>query len=86
MAKAHTSKTNLPPLPDTYELALQELEQLVGTIESGAMPLDALLSSYQRGAQLLGFCRARLDAVDQQVRLLDGTPVDASDAQEDGDA
>jgi exodeoxyribonuclease VII small subunit len=85
MAKAPSSKTTLPPLPETYELALQELEQLVGTIESGAMPLDELLSAYQRGAQLLAFCRARLDAVDRQVRLLDGTPVSA-DEEEAGDA
>ena len=84
MAKAPSSKTNTPPLPETYEQALQELEQLVGTIESGAMPLDDLLSAYQRGAQLLSFCRARLDAVDQQVRLLDGTAIEAD--REDGDA
>ncbi|ARU05207.1 exodeoxyribonuclease VII small subunit [Comamonas serinivorans] len=83
MAKAHTSPTPLPLLPETYELALQELEQLVSTIESGAMPLEALLSSYQRGAQLLGFCRARLDAVDQQVRLLDGTPLEVGEDDED---
>lgn len=78
MAKA-SSKTTLPPLPSSYEMALQELEHLVDTIESGTMPLDDLLSAYQRGAQLLAFCRARLDAVDQQVRLLDGTPVAAED-------
>lgn len=78
MAKANPSKS--APLPETYELALSELEQLVASIESGAMPLAALLSSYQRGAQLLAFCRGKLDAIDQQVRLLDGTAVDAGEA------
>ena len=74
MAKASSSPAS-PPLPDTYELALTELEQLVANIEAGAMPLEALLSAYQRGSQLLGFCKGKLDAIDQQVRLLDGTPV-----------
>lgn len=60
-----------PPLPATYEEALAELEQLVGQMESGALPLDRLLASYQRGAQLLQFCRTRLDAVEQQVKLLE---------------
>lgn len=59
------------PLPATYEAALGELEQLVGQLESGAMPLDQLLSGYQRGAQLLQFCRDKLQAVEDQIKVLD---------------
>lgn len=59
------------PLPATYEAALGELEQLVAQMESGQLPLDQLLSHYQRGAQLLSFCNDRLQAVDQQVQLLE---------------
>jgi exodeoxyribonuclease VII small subunit len=58
-------------LPASYEGALSELEQLVSKMESGALPLDQLLASYQRGAQLLKFCRGRLEAVEQQVKLLE---------------
>lgn len=61
-----------PPLPTTYEAAVQELEGLIARIESGQLPLDQLLCGYQRGAQLLQFCRGRLDAVEQQIRVLDG--------------
>ena len=57
--------------PASYEAALEELEQLVGRIESGQMPLDQLLAGYQRGAALLAFCRDRLEAVQDQVRVLD---------------
>ena len=57
--------------PASYEAALQELEQLVGLIESGQLPLEQLLTGYQRGAELLKFCRDRLEAVENQVRLLD---------------
>ena len=59
------------PLPDTYEEALQELEQLVARLESGQMPLGELLGGYQRGAALLAFCRDRLQAVEDQIKLLD---------------
>ncbi|MES2635229.1 MAG: exodeoxyribonuclease VII small subunit [Pseudomonadota bacterium] len=57
--------------PASYEAALEELEQLVGLIESGQLPLEQLLSGYQRGAELLTFCRDRLQAVEQQVKVLD---------------
>lgn len=60
------------PDPVSYEAALEELEQLVARIESGQMPLDQLLSGYQRGASLLAFCRDRLAAVQDQIKVLDG--------------
>lgn len=55
----------------TYEEALAELDQLVARMESGQLPLDQLLDSYRRGALLLNFCRARLDAVETQVQILE---------------
>ena len=61
-----------PALPATYEVALSELEQLVNQLESGQMPLDLLLSGYQRGAALLAFCRDKLRAVEDQIKVLDG--------------
>jgi len=35
------------------------------------MPLDNLLASYRRGAELLEFCRSRLQAVEDQVKVLE---------------
>ncbi len=78
MAKASSAPTAAPPappvpaLPATYEAALQELEGLVSSLESGQLPLDQLLTGYQRGAQLLAFCKSRLEAVENQVRVLEG--------------
>lgn len=57
--------------PASYEIALEELEQLVARLESGDMPLDQLLVGYQRGAELLKFCRDRLEAVETQIKVLD---------------
>lgn len=62
-----------PALPASYETALQELEGLVSSLESGKLPLDQLLSGYQRGAQLLKFCRDKLEAVETQIKVLEGT-------------
>lgn len=58
-------------LPERYEDALAELERLVQAMEAGQMPLDRLLDSYRRGAALLAHCRSRLDAVEQQVQVLE---------------
>ncbi|MES2980144.1 MAG: exodeoxyribonuclease VII small subunit [Pseudomonadota bacterium] len=56
----------------TYEQALEELEQLVNRLESGQLPLEQLLAGYQRGATLLGFCRDKLQAVENQIKVLEG--------------
>ena len=67
-------KTSSPPpadAPASYEQALAELERIVAELESGQLPLDRLLEGYQRGARLLEQCRARLDAVEQQVKVLE---------------
>jgi exodeoxyribonuclease VII small subunit len=72
-AKSDAASDSSPgtPMPATYEAALGELEQLVGHLESGTMPLDQLLSGYQRGAQLLQLCRDKLQAVEDQIKVLD---------------
>jgi exodeoxyribonuclease VII small subunit len=61
MAKA-AAKTSA--LPATYEAAQDELEPV-------DMPLEQLLAGYQRGAELLAFCRDKLQAVEDQIKVLD---------------
>lgn len=61
-----------PPLPDTYEAALKELESLVMGLDSGQLPLEQLLVAYQRGAQLLAFCKSKLAAIEDQVKVVEG--------------
>ena len=59
------------PLPATFEDAQAELDDLVRAMEAGQLHLDRLLSAYRRGAQLLEFCRSRLEAVEEQVKVLE---------------
>ncbi len=62
---------SLSNAPASYEAAVEELEQLVARMESGQLALDDMLGAYQRGATLLSYCRERLTAVENQVRLLE---------------
>lgn len=58
----------------SFEAALSELERVVADMESGKLSLEDSLAAYQRGAELLKFCRSRLEDAQQQVRILeDGT-------------
>ena len=68
MSKASTAAAAAPP---SYEQAVAELERLIASMEGGQMPLDHLLDAYRRAAELLTLCRARLEAVEQQVKVLE---------------
>ena len=70
MAKTTPPPTSPAP-PASYEDALGELDRLVLAMEGGQLPLDRLLESYKRGADLLTFCRVRLEAVEEQVKVLE---------------
>ena len=70
MANTSPSTAAVAP-PASYEDALNELDRLVTAMEAGQLPLDRLLESYRRGAELLTFCRAQLEAVEQQVKVLE---------------
>jgi exodeoxyribonuclease VII small subunit len=70
-ASSATEQTLGSAEPESYEQALAELERLVSAMEGAQLPLDDLLQSYRRGAQLLQYCRARLQAVEQQVKVLE---------------
>src|SRR5262245_49548911 len=78
-AGGSTAQTPSPAEPESYEQALAELEKLVSAMEGAQLPLDDLLQSYRRGAQLLAYCRARLQTVEQQVKVLERGQLEAFD-------
>lgn len=71
MARTPATPAAQPGAPASYEQALAELDRLVEQMEQGQLPLDRLLDDYKRGAELLAFCRGRLQAVEEQVKLLE---------------
>jgi exodeoxyribonuclease VII small subunit len=70
----------MPPTPSpappadstTFEKALEELEAIVARMEDGKLPLEESLAAYQRGAELLKFCEAKLTAAQARIKVLDG--------------
>ncbi len=75
-----TSAGGPEPVASNYEAALEELERLVSQLDAGQLPLDQLLTRYQRGAALLIYCRAQLRAVEDQIKVLDNGEVKPWDA------
>jgi exodeoxyribonuclease VII small subunit len=66
----------MPPTPPadavTFEKALEELEALIARMEDGKLPLEESLAAYQRGAELIKLCEARLSDAQARIAILDG--------------
>jgi len=56
----------------SFEQALAELEKIVARMESGELSLEEALAAHKRGLELAKLCRERLDAAQQQVKVLEG--------------
>jgi len=67
---ASTPTDNVPPA--SFEAAMAELTQLVARMEAGELALEASVTAYARGAELVQYCAAQLEKVEQQVKVLDG--------------
>jgi exodeoxyribonuclease VII small subunit len=54
----------------TFEQAMNELEEIVGVLESGELPLEDLVQKYERGAGLLKVCRQRLNVAQERIEMV----------------
>jgi len=54
----------------TFEQSLSRLEALVARLESGDLPLDDALQSYEEGVSLVRSCREDLDRAELKIRRL----------------
>jgi exodeoxyribonuclease VII small subunit len=66
------SKQAKPASEPSFEKALAELESIVARMEDGGLSLEQSLAAHKRGLELAKQCRERLDAAQQQVRVLEG--------------
>lgn len=55
-----------------FEQALAELEKIVARMESGELPLEQALANHKRGLELARYCQQKLEAAQQQVKVLEG--------------
>jgi exodeoxyribonuclease VII small subunit len=69
----------------TFETALAQLEEIVGKLEAGDLPLDDALALFEQGQKLAAYCGARLDEAELQVQKLSASgalaPFDLSEDQ-----
>lgn len=63
------SKIEIAP-ETTFEAALQELESLLKEMESGNLPLEELISRFERGNALSEYCRKKLDSLEKRIEVL----------------
>ena len=61
-----------PSEAPSFEKALAELEKIVARMESGELSLEEALATHKRGLELARFCQQRLEAAQQQVKVLEG--------------
>ena len=54
----------------SFEEALTLLEGVVAAVESGSLPLDQAIGSYERGTQLVQHLRALLSGAEEKLRVL----------------
>jgi exodeoxyribonuclease VII small subunit len=54
----------------TFEAALAQLEEIVGKLEAGDLPLDEALALFEQGQKLAGVCGAKLDEAQLKVQQL----------------
>lgn len=54
----------------SFEEAIKRLEELVGKLESGDVPLEDMLKLYEEGAQLIKFCLDKLDNAEKKIKKL----------------
>ena len=61
----------------TFEQSLAELEDIVGKLESGDLPLEESLQLFEKGIKLSRECRSRLTNAERRIEILmkeaDGT-------------
>lgn len=57
----------------TFEESMQQLEQIVGAIESGQIGLEESLAKYEQGMTLVKRCRDILDKAEKRIEVLSQT-------------
>jgi len=58
------------PDEPTFELALQQLEQIVQKLEKGELPLEDSLSLYEEGIRLSRLCHGKLEEAEGRIEVL----------------
>lgn len=65
---------NVPAKNPPFEEALQKLESIVETMETGDLPLETLIARYEEGTRLARVCREKLAEAELKIQQLEKNP------------
>lgn len=54
----------------SLESAMQRISEIVTAMESGDLPLEKLIESYEEGIGLVKTCQETLDAAEKRIQLI----------------
>jgi len=54
----------------TFDQAIEQLEEIIEQIESGEAGLEQSLAGYEKGMKLIGHCRGILDSAEKKIAEL----------------
>lgn len=54
----------------SFEEAMEKLEQIVGRLESGDVPLEQAIELFQEGMRLSNICSGKLEQVERKIEML----------------
>ena len=63
-------KTKHSTSSPSFEEALIELDQMVEAMESSQLPLEELITNYERGAELISHCESVLSDARKRLELI----------------
>jgi exodeoxyribonuclease VII small subunit len=54
----------------TFEKAMEQLEKIVETMESGALSLEQSLKQFEEGMKLSQYCAQKLDETEKKISII----------------
>ncbi|MFC5049266.1 exodeoxyribonuclease VII small subunit [Rubritalea spongiae] len=70
----------MPKKPHNFEASMEELDSIVEQMESDQLPLEELISHYERGAKLLKECESALSVAKKRLETIKKGDTKGADA------
>jgi exodeoxyribonuclease VII small subunit len=80
--KSQTEQTDAP----SFEGSIVELQNIVGQLEDGSLPLEESMEQFERGISLLRNCYQVLEQAEQRIEVLTSVAEDGTVETESFDA
>ena len=58
------------PAPQSFESAMERLEEVVEQMENSKLPLEELIRCYEEGTRLIKVCSERLTDAEQRIEII----------------